>query len=194
MNILITGGYGFLATRLAKTLLQHDKFSVSGQAPQTIHQIILTDLVSPGVNLQSDHRIQFIGGNLRKFLAEGELFTKEIDLVFHLAAAVSAECEADFDLGMPSNINTTLELLQACCRSDRVTVGEMAQNPQRLGGAEAFHRLDWVIDSAIARVVKSWPGQNACSRAARLGPVPDMSFDAVVQQYIDGNCSAIQAR
>jgi len=335
MKILITGGCGFLGTRLAKTLLQHDKLSVSGQAPQTIHQIILTDLVSPGADFQSDHRIQFIGGNLRTLLAEGKLFTKEIDLVFHLAAAVSAECEADFDLGMSSNLDTTLELLQACRRSDcrpsvvfassvavfgsrpgeswsdtvidddtlptpqssygiqkfigeqlmadfgrkgfirarsvrlmtvsvrpgrpngaasgflsgmireplsglrarvpvdpatpvalaspartieglilaaqtsddhwgaltamnlpslRVTVGEMAQTLQRLGGAEAFHRLDWVIDPAIARVVKSWPGQIACARAARLGLVPDSSFDAIVQQYIDENRGAIQTR
>jgi nucleoside-diphosphate-sugar epimerase len=34
--------------------------------------------------------------------------------VFHLAAAVSAECEADFDLGMRSNFDTTRALLDAC--------------------------------------------------------------------------------
>jgi len=34
-------------------------------------------------------------------------------VVFHLAAAVSAECEADFDLGMRSNLDTTRALLEA---------------------------------------------------------------------------------
>ena len=32
------------------------------------------------------------------------------DVVFHLAAAVSGECEADFDLGMRSNFDTTRAL------------------------------------------------------------------------------------
>ncbi|MEP9380385.1 NAD-dependent epimerase/dehydratase family protein [Aquabacter sp. CN5-332] len=37
-------------------------------------------------------------------------------LVFHFAAAVSGECEADFDLGLRSNIDTTRALLEACRR------------------------------------------------------------------------------
>ena len=35
-------------------------------------------------------------------------------VVFHLAAGVSGECEADFDLGMRSNFAATLALLEAC--------------------------------------------------------------------------------
>jgi nucleoside-diphosphate-sugar epimerase len=38
-------------------------------------------------------------------------------LIFHLAAAVSGDCEADFDLGLRSNIDATLALLQACRRA-----------------------------------------------------------------------------
>jgi nucleoside-diphosphate-sugar epimerase len=34
--------------------------------------------------------------------------------VFHLAAAVSGECEADFDLGMRANVHATEALLEAC--------------------------------------------------------------------------------
>jgi nucleoside-diphosphate-sugar epimerase len=34
--------------------------------------------------------------------------------VVHLAAAVSGECEADFDLGMRSNLDTTRALLERC--------------------------------------------------------------------------------
>ena len=35
------------------------------------------------------------------------------DSVFHLASAVSCECEADFDLGLRSNLDTTRVLLDA---------------------------------------------------------------------------------
>jgi D-erythronate 2-dehydrogenase len=36
------------------------------------------------------------------------------DVVFHLAAAVSGECEADFDLGIRANLHATEALLAAC--------------------------------------------------------------------------------
>jgi len=38
---------------------------------------------------------------------------ENFDLVFHLAAAVSAECEANLDLGLRSNVDTTRALLDA---------------------------------------------------------------------------------
>ena len=43
----------------------------------------------------------------------GSLGDESFDGVFHLAAAVSGECEADFDLGMKSNLDTTRALLEA---------------------------------------------------------------------------------
>ena len=45
--------------------------------------------------------------------AARELPAAQTDVVFHLAAAVSGECEADFDLGMRSNFDTTRALLEA---------------------------------------------------------------------------------
>jgi nucleoside-diphosphate-sugar epimerase len=42
-----------------------------------------------------------------------ELRNQHFDAVFHLAAAVSAECEADFDLGLRSNLDSTRALLDA---------------------------------------------------------------------------------
>jgi nucleoside-diphosphate-sugar epimerase len=59
--------------------------------------------------------------------------------VFHLAAAVSAECEANFDLGMRSNLATTQALLQACralgTRPVVVNVSSMAVFGLRAGEA-----------------------------------------------------------
>jgi D-erythronate 2-dehydrogenase len=39
---------------------------------------------------------------------------RPFDAVFHLASAVSAECEADFDLGLRANLDATRALLDAC--------------------------------------------------------------------------------
>jgi nucleoside-diphosphate-sugar epimerase len=56
----------------------------------------------------------FVKGDLYDQLRDGSLPAADTSLVFHLAAAVSGECEADFDLGMRSNLDATRLLLEAC--------------------------------------------------------------------------------
>jgi D-erythronate 2-dehydrogenase len=331
MRILITGGCGFLGVKLAKALLQTGSLRINGVS-QPIKQLVLTDLVPPPAELLQDERVQFIGGNLRTLLAHDKAMLSDIQVVFHLAAAVSGECEANFDLGMSSNLDTTRDLLEACrasqhiptvvfassvavfsCRpgqswdgvivdddtlptpqssygiqkyigeqlmadfgrkgfirartvrlmtvsvrpgkpngaasgflsgmireplagikatvpvaaetpvalsspsrtieglikaaeasdaawgfltamnlpSVQVTVGEMAMALQRLAGKQAADYLEWKIDPAIVKIVNSWPGEIACSRASQLGLTPDPSFDSIIQQYINENPAAI---
>lgn len=114
MNILITGGCGFLGARLARSLLQQGSLSLAGAAPRSIARITLADRVAPPEDLRQDPRIAFVEGDLLELLARGQGPQADTELVFHLAAAVSGECEADFDLGMRSNLDATLALLQAC--------------------------------------------------------------------------------
>jgi D-erythronate 2-dehydrogenase len=114
MKILITGGCGFLGARLARTLLARGSLSLRGAAPQTIKRITLADRVPPPADLQNDARIAFVEGDLNEMLARGQGPQPDTALVFHLAAAVSGECEADFDLGMRSNLDATRALLEAC--------------------------------------------------------------------------------
>ena len=49
------------------------------------------------------------------------------DLVFHLAAAVSGECEADFDLGIRANLRATEALLAACRAAGHQAAGGLLQ-------------------------------------------------------------------
>jgi nucleoside-diphosphate-sugar epimerase len=106
MNILITGGGGFVGARLARALLARGQ--LNGQA---ITALVLTDQVAPPADLLADPRVQARTGSL---LAQCETLAGETwDGVFHLASAVSGECELDFDLGMRSNLDSTRALLDA---------------------------------------------------------------------------------
>ena len=118
MNIVITGGAGFLGARLARQLLLRGELSLAGGAVQTIQAITLVDRVAPPADLAADRRIRVVTGDLNQLLEsnqpEAQPIRAQDAIVFHLAAAVSGECEADFDLGMRSNLDATRALLQAC--------------------------------------------------------------------------------
>lgn len=113
MRILITGGSGFLGARLARQLLAIPGLPLGGRASQTLEQLWLTDLVPPPADLTADARVHALTGDLLNLLTSGTLALDSIDAVVHLAAAVSGDCERDLDLGLRSNLDTTLALLQA---------------------------------------------------------------------------------
>ena len=117
----------------------------------------------------------------------GARATKRFDGVFHLASAVSGECEADFDLGLRSNLDSTRALLDAL----RAT---------RRGSAPA--RL---VFSQLGRGVRPRPGR-AAARAWSADdtlPAPQTSYgtqklicehlvaDYTRKGYIDGRAARL---
>ena len=109
MQIIITGGGGFLGQRLAKVLLASDL---------AFDELLLVDIVMPGLPSQ-DIRLRCRQADLAEPGAAESLVTPQTGLIFHLAAIVSSHAEADFDLGYRVNVDITKSLLDVCRHTGR---------------------------------------------------------------------------
>jgi D-erythronate 2-dehydrogenase len=119
VHVVVTGGSGFLGSRLARQLLAAGSLPVAGRAARPVSRVTLIDRAAPPPDLAADARVAVIRGELGDLLGPGSAGLVLLDgaeVVFHLAAAVSGECETDFDLGLRANLRATESLL-ACCRA-----------------------------------------------------------------------------
>jgi D-erythronate 2-dehydrogenase len=117
VQVVVTGGSGFLGSRLARELLAGRSLDVAGGGPAELSRLTLIDQAPAPGDLAADPRVTSIRGDLGDLLApgrEGRDAIAAADVIFHLAAAVSGECEADFDLGLRANLHATEALLAAC--------------------------------------------------------------------------------
>lgn len=109
MKLVVTGGAGFLGARLIGTLLSQ---GAATGFPE-FSSIVSVDLAPCPVD---DPRVRSVIGNIAdKDFVDG-VVTPDVAAVYHLAAVVSGQAEADFDLGMAVNLDGTRTLLEACRR------------------------------------------------------------------------------
>jgi D-erythronate 2-dehydrogenase len=101
MNIAITGGGGFLGRRLAQLLL----------ADPGVQRLVLSD-VGAMPPPAGDRRVTLCPGDLSD-PAVARRVADGADAIFHLAAVVSGQAEAEFDTGMRVNLDATRSLLEA---------------------------------------------------------------------------------
>lgn len=104
MQIIITGGAGFIGQLLAKKILN---------SAYDFSELLLVDILEPQIPA-SDIRLKCLKLDLAQPETVSNLIQAKTGLVFHLAAVVSSHAEADFDLGWKVNLDITRNLLEAC--------------------------------------------------------------------------------
>jgi nucleoside-diphosphate-sugar epimerase len=109
MRVLITGGAGFIGSKLAQRLLERGTLLDRPITALTLFDVVAAD--GP-----ADPRVTVAAGDIADAATVERVAAPGCDVVFHLAAVVSAAAEADYDLGMRVNLTGTLNVLAAARR------------------------------------------------------------------------------
>jgi D-erythronate 2-dehydrogenase len=104
MRIVITGGCGFLGQRVALKLLER----------REVDELVLFDNADPAEPPRKEKRLKFILGDVADRATMRNVIAPTTNSVFHLAAIVSGQAEADPDLGYRVNLDGTRAVLDAC--------------------------------------------------------------------------------
>src|SRR5690348_1744377 len=97
MRIVVTGGCGFLGRRVALKLLERSR----------VKELVLFDNASPALPLPEDPRLKLVIGDIADHEIVRNVISPGTASVFHLAAVVSGQAEADTDLGYRVNLDGT---------------------------------------------------------------------------------------
>ena len=107
MKISILGGGGFLGQKIAARLAREG--TLGGKA---VTGLTLFDMAAPKTPAGAPFPVSTVMGDLVELPAAA--IPPGTDVVFHLAAIVSAQAEADYDLGRRVNLRGTDAVIDAC--------------------------------------------------------------------------------
>lgn len=108
MHVLVLGAAGMLGRKLV------DRISAEGGlVGHEVTRLTLHDIVPPTVPHPGRFAVETASGDLAEGNAATRLVAARPDTIIHLAAVVSGEAEANFELGYHVNLQGTLKLFEA---------------------------------------------------------------------------------
>lgn len=108
MKILIFGAAGMVGRKLLERLAKDGKLG-----KQTITHATLHDVIKPAAPKNCPFPCKTVASDFSKPGVAAKLVADKPDVIFHLAAIVSGEAEADFDKGYRINLDGTYRLFEA---------------------------------------------------------------------------------
>jgi nucleoside-diphosphate-sugar epimerase len=108
MHILIIGAAGMIGRKLTARLV--DDGALNGRR---IDKLTLVDVSAPAKPEKFGGPVESIAADVADSAAVRRIVSARPDVIFHLAAVVSAEAELDFEKGMRINLDGSRALLEA---------------------------------------------------------------------------------
>lgn len=105
-RIIVTGGAGFLGSRLIANLLKEQ----GNKSFPAFKEILSVDLADCPVK---DDRVKSVRGDIANPDFAKKIVTADTVAIYHMAAVLSGQSEAEFDTGMRVNVDGTRALLEA---------------------------------------------------------------------------------
>ncbi len=108
MHVLIVGAAGMVGQKLTASLVAD-----GGMGERALSRLTLVDIVAPPVPAAFSGSLATLAADLSEPGTAERLVAERPDVIFHLAAIVSGEAEADFDKGYRINLDGTRYLFDA---------------------------------------------------------------------------------
>jgi nucleoside-diphosphate-sugar epimerase len=108
MHILTIGAAGMLGRKLTERLVQMGEL---GGKP--LEALTLIDVVAPDAPEGFGGQLRLVAADLSAPGTAAQLIQSRPDVIFHFAAIVSGEAEADFEKGYRINLDSTRDLFEA---------------------------------------------------------------------------------
>jgi len=171
MRVVITGGAGFLGNRLARAILERGQLTDARGESRKVTRLVLVDIVPASL---ADARVNAVTGDLANEALIASVLTEDTDSIFHLAAIVSGQAEAEFDAGMRVNWDATRILLERCRKLNRPPKVVFTSSLAVFGGVLP----DPVRDDSPAAPQTSYGAQKAMAEL--------LLYDMTRKGFIDG--------
>ncbi|RYC30117.1 SDR family oxidoreductase [Lichenibacterium minor] len=108
MHVMIIGAAGMVGRKLTERLAADGRLGTGD-----VERLTLVDVVAPTAPPAFGGAVEAVTADLSAPGEAGRLAARRADVVFHLAAIVSGEAEADFDKGYRINLDGTRHLFEA---------------------------------------------------------------------------------
>ena len=114
MHVMIIGAAGMRGMKLSLKLSR-----MPAIAQTEINQLTLVDVIPPSPCKDFSGKQVSLAADLSSTEAADQLISMRPDIIFHLAAIVSGEAEADFDKGYQVNLDGTRQLFESIRHAHR---------------------------------------------------------------------------
>jgi nucleoside-diphosphate-sugar epimerase len=112
VTVVITGGAGFLGQRLARRLVSDGHLALPDGTELIRPEVVLADCAGGPVPDDLAAETTLLSLDITNAKATAAALA-DAQAVFHLAAVVSGQAEADYDLGMAVNLDGTRNIVEA---------------------------------------------------------------------------------